>query len=118
MDPDIRRLLQEADWADIGIRLTAYAVWRARNFRWRTKQEWALAAGKTPEDIARDAILKLFEGKRIWDPQRGALLPFLECVVDSLMSHLADSQDNVLLAPLAVGEYPRATSNVPALDEP
>ena len=117
MDPNIQRLLREVDWADIGIRLTAYAVWKARNFRWRTHQEWALAAGMTPEDVARDAILKLLEGRRAWDPQRGALLPYLEGVVDSLMSHLAGSQDNVLLAPLAVGEHAYAR-RAPALDDP
>src|SRR5438067_992758 len=105
MDPSIREHLEQIDWADIGIRLTAYAIWKARNFRWRTGRDWALAAGKTPEDIAREAILKVLDGTRAWDPQRGGLLRYLEGVVDSLMGHLAVSQDNVMLAALAVGEH-------------
>jgi DNA-directed RNA polymerase specialized sigma24 family protein len=99
MDRDTRRRLRDADWEDIGIRLTAYATWKARNYRWRTGQSWALAAGKTPEDLAREAIVKALDGTRAWDPARGALLPFLQGVVDSLMSHLAASGDNVLLGP-------------------
>lgn len=97
MDLDARRLLQETDWADIGIRLTAYAMWKARNYRWRTGQVWALAAGKTPEDVARDAIVKVLDGSRAWAPERGALLPYLQGIVDSLMSHLAASTDNSVL---------------------
>ena len=94
MDGDTLRLLQEADWTDIGVRLTAYATWKARNYRWRTRRPGTLAAGKTAEDVARDAIVKVLEGTRAWDPGRGPLLPFLQGVVDSLMSHLAASGDN------------------------
>jgi hypothetical protein len=31
MRHDIERELQRVDWADVGIRLTAYATWKARN---------------------------------------------------------------------------------------
>jgi hypothetical protein len=91
---DVRRELQRVDWADIGVRLTAYATWKARNLRWRTGRTDLLAGGKTPEDIAADAILKVLGGDRVWDPARGPLLPYLEGVVDSLISHLAESADN------------------------
>jgi DNA-directed RNA polymerase specialized sigma24 family protein len=96
MRQDVQRELQRADWADLGIRLAAYATWKARNLRWRTGRSDALAAGKTPEDLASEAILKVLSGERIWEPSRGALLPYLEGVVDSLMSHLAASTDNRL----------------------
>lgn len=99
MDLEARRKLHDADWADIGIRLTAYAMWKARNYRWRTGQVWALAAGKTPEDVAREAIVKVLEGSRHWEPERGPLLPYLEGIVDSLMSHLAASSDNTVIQP-------------------
>jgi hypothetical protein len=91
---DVRRELQRVDWADIGVRLTAYATWKARNLRWRTGRTDLLAGGKTPEDIAADAILKVLGGDRVWDPDHGPLLPYLEGVVDSLISHLAESADN------------------------
>jgi len=99
MDLEARRRLQEADWVDIGIRLTAYAMWKARNYRWRTRQVWALAAGKTPEDVAREAIVKVLDGSRAWEPERGPLLPYLQGIVDSLMSHLAASMDNTIVEP-------------------
>ena len=91
---DVQRELRRVDWADVGIRLTAYATWKARNLHWRTGRNDALAGGKTPEDIAAEAILKVLGGERAWDPGRGPLLAYLEGVVDSLMSHLADSLDN------------------------
>ena len=81
-------------WAEVGVRLVAYATWKARNLHWRTGHSWELAAGKTPEDVAADAITKVLDGTRAWDPERMALLPFMQAVVDSLMSHLAESLDN------------------------
>lgn len=94
MRQDVERELRRVDWADVGIRLAAYATWKARNLQWRTGRTDALASGKTPEDLAAEAILKVLEGERAWEPSRGALLPYLEGVVDSLMSHLATSADN------------------------
>lgn len=94
MDATTRRALLEADWFDIGLRLAAYATWKARNLRWRTGLPSDLAAGQTPEDIAAEAILKVMEGVRAWDPRRGSLFPFLQGVVDSMLSHLATSADN------------------------
>jgi DNA-directed RNA polymerase specialized sigma24 family protein len=90
------RKLQEADWKTIGIRLAAYARWKARNLRWRTGQTDELAKGKTPEDIAAEAIEKVLNGTRVWDPQaKPDLLEYLKGVVDSDLSHLAVSEDNV-----------------------
>ena len=105
-NPDARQQLQEADWADIGVRLTAYAVWKAQNFRWRTRDASFLAAGKTPEDVAREAIVKVLDGTRVWDPERGPLLAYLRRVVDSLMSHLASSADNVLFQSFDATDHP------------
>jgi DNA-directed RNA polymerase specialized sigma24 family protein len=94
MKTDVQRALREADWEDLGIRLVAYATWKAGNLRWRTGHSWELAGGRTPEDIVSDAIVKVVEGTRRWDPERGPLLAFLQGVVDSLMSHLVESADN------------------------
>ena len=117
MDLDTRTRLQDADWEDIGIRLTAYAMWKARNYRWRTGQVWALAAGKTPEDIAREAIVKVLDGSRVWEPERGALLPYLQGIVDSLMSHLAASSDNSILQPWHDGVTEAGEVHAPASGE-
>ena len=86
--------LRAVNWAEVGVRLVAHATWKARNLRWRTGHSWELAAGKTPEDIAAEAIAKVLDGTRAWDPEKMALLPFMQGVVDSLMSHLAESLDN------------------------
>jgi hypothetical protein len=86
--------LLAVNWAEVGVRLVAYATWKARNLHWRTGHSWELAAGKTPEDVAAEAIAKVLDGTRAWDPRRMALLPFMQGVVDSLMSHLAESLDN------------------------
>lgn len=99
MSHDRERELRAVDWADVGIRLTAYATWKARNRRWRTGRVDALAGGRTAEDLAAEAVLKVLSGERQWDPARGALLPYLQGVVDSLLSHLADSLDNRLQEP-------------------
>lgn len=93
MDPTVEQALREVDWADLGVRLTAYAAWRARNLAWRLgRAELALGA-RTPDDLAADAILKVLSGERGWDPHRGALLPYLQGVVDSLLSHAAATPD-------------------------
>ena len=55
--------LREADWETIGIQLAAYARWKARNLHWRTGGTGDLAKGKTPEDVAAEAIEKAFD----WD---------------------------------------------------
>ncbi len=93
MDPTVEQALRDADWADLGTRLTAYAVWKARNLAWRRgKGELALGA-RTPDDLAAEAILKVLSGERGWHPRRGALLPYLQGVVDSLLSHAAAAVD-------------------------
>jgi len=48
MRHDIERELQRVDWADVGIRLTAYATWKACNLHWRTGRTDVLAGGKPP----------------------------------------------------------------------
>jgi len=89
-DAEVHRQLEDADWNDIGIRLAGYASWKLRTLRWRLGGA-ALPAGKSAEDVAADAIVKVLSGERAWEPQRGALLPYLRSVVDSLLSHMVDS---------------------------
>jgi hypothetical protein len=57
MRPNVQRALQQVDWADVGIRLTAYATWKARNLRWRSGRPDLLARGKTPEDVYSYGII-------------------------------------------------------------
>jgi DNA-directed RNA polymerase specialized sigma24 family protein len=111
VDDDVFKLLQAADWEAIGMELAAYVVHRARNLSWRTgarldpdshlsiadtARDLELAMGLNPIDIAQQAIKKVLDGGRMWEPTRGPLLPYLKGVVDSLVNHLADSLDNQL----------------------
>jgi hypothetical protein len=91
-----RQLGRGHDWRSIGVQLAAYASWKARNFRWRTGLDDALAQGSTPESVAAEAIAKVLGGERAWDASRGPLLAHLKRVVDSLLFHLASSSDNRL----------------------
>jgi len=91
---DAVKKLLDRDWKETGIKLAGYAAFRARNLAWRTGSTEALAKGLMPDDIAAQAILSVISGERTWDPERGPLLPFLKCVVDSLLNHLAESSDN------------------------
>lgn len=96
------------------MRLTAYSAWRSSNLRWRRSSLGVLAAGKSAEDLAAEAIEKVLSGERRWDPARGELLPYLRGVVDSLASHLATSHDNRLYADLDQQPDPAAP---PAADD-
>jgi DNA-directed RNA polymerase specialized sigma24 family protein len=53
-----------------------------------------LAKGLSPTDIAHEAIARLFEGTRDWNPDRDPdVLQYLKGVVDSLMSALVRSAE-------------------------
>ena len=69
MDPTVEQALREVDWADLGVRLTAYAVWKARNLAWRHGRGELSLGARTPDDLAADAILKVLSGERGWDPR-------------------------------------------------
>ena len=111
MEHEKFKLLQQADWEAISIELAAHAAFRARNLGWRTgdrvdpemrikaaavARDMDLAMGLNPVDVAQQAIKKVLDGSRKWDPSRGPLLPYLKGVVDSLINHLAESIDNEL----------------------
>ena len=117
--------LLSCDWREIGIRLAGYTAFRARNLVWRTGSTEALAKGLMPGDIAAQAILSVISGERTWDPDRGPLLPFLKRVVDSLLNHLAESNDNrrverlsledADILPQEVTEYRRLSNDPPMI---
>ena len=104
MAADVYKLLQQANWEEIGQQLAGHAAFRAKNLAWRTGDHWDLAEGLNPIDIAQEAIKRLFDGRRTWDPERVALLPFLKGVVDSLISHLVESSDNELQDTIPQGD--------------
>lgn len=95
MDETIFEHLQKADWDDIAVRLTDYAVKKARRYRWRTG---TAIGGESAEDLAFEAIKRVLDGDRKWDPQgKPDIFQYLTGVVDSLLSHLSKSPARILV---------------------
>ncbi len=96
MTPTDLAKLQQVDWKTIGIQLAGYARWKARRLHWRTGGSEDLAKGKTPEDIAAEAIEKALDGTRALNFEtNNELLDCLKSIVDSDINHLAHSADNI-----------------------
>lgn len=90
----VLKLLEVADWKDIILRLTHFALYRARFYSWGFWKSDQLLGGKTPEDIACEAITKVWDGTRNWDPDKYPnLLTHLMWIVKSDMGHLASSME-------------------------
>lgn len=91
----VLHLIETADWKDIILKLTHYALQRARVYSWKSGKADQLLGGKTPEDIACEAIEKVLAGTRDWDPDKYPnLLIHLQWVVKSDMEHLASSLEH------------------------
>jgi hypothetical protein len=57
-----------------------------------------LPGGETVDSIVSKAVEKLYSGDRDWSPDKQPdLRRYLEGVIDSLLNHLAEAQENVLL---------------------
>lgn len=104
LDPETYRLLYEQDWDAIGKELVAFAVFWARNYKWRRGETWELAAGETVADIVQEVIVKTIEGRRKWDPHKGALVPWLKDQVKSEIDHLCHSRPHKYEVPIPENE--------------
>lgn len=92
--PDTLDQLHAADWDQLFPDLVAFASWRAVGLPF-TKGGGELPQGYEPKDLAREAVTRVFEGRRVWDPARDPdLLDYLKGVVSSLASNLVTSADH------------------------
>jgi len=93
MDNDrVLELLEAADWDDIIIRVTYYAAFRFKRYGWRSN----LPKGNSPADIALNAIGKVWDGTREWDPNKHPdLLKHLKWIVKSDIEHLHSSLEHI-----------------------
>lgn len=90
--------ISDNEWRDIALDLERYALSVSRNLRWRTRNPVELPGGETVTSIVSKAVEKLFSGDREWDPEKEAdIRKYLRGVIDSLLNHLAESQDNTLV---------------------
>jgi len=77
--------LSDNQWAILLKQLTLYAEFKLDNIGFHPRSELEVLNG---EDFAQEAIKRLIEGKRKWDPQKHPdLLIFLKLVIKSLISN-------------------------------
>lgn len=90
--------IPDDEWRSIAVELTRHALSVSRRLRWRTRNVRELPGGETVDSIASKAIEKVFLGERDWDPENEPdITKYLMGVIDSLLNHLAESQENTLM---------------------
>ena len=99
VNPDTLLRLNTANWGKIYPALVLYARFKARSLCWRSGNMLDLTKGMNPEDIVNEAIRKVYEGERVWDPiKMPDLLEFLKSsTLASMFNELAQSADNRLV---------------------
>lgn len=94
IDKKVRDILEASDWKDISLRLTYFAVGRSKYYGWKSGAS-VFIGGKSPEDFACEAIEKVWNGNRKWDPEKYPnLLAHLQWIVKSDMNHHYESLMN------------------------
>ena len=97
MDDAVLELLLQQDWPDLSVRTLRYAQKKIQRLHWVTGSGPCpnLPGGLSSEDLAGEAIAKLWSGARTWDPvKQPELLKLLYDIVDSLVSHLVESSEH------------------------
>ena len=96
------------DWEEILERLTRHAHYKLLRLVWRGvpfSRGGAPPGGVEAADLASEAIVDFLDGRRKRDPEvQPDLLTFLKGVVDSKVSHLVESVENVSTARLTEGQ--------------
>ncbi len=93
--PDVFEKLAAQDWKSIYPALVTYALMKIKKLKWRSTDNKP-PSGLEPEDIAKDAIASLYEGRRNWDPSRRPdILKHLKSIVDSNINHLVYSSEHL-----------------------
>lgn len=86
--------LTQDQWKRLIDRLTIYAQRKYIRLGWCKRGQYRSPSGQGPEDIASEAIMLLFEGKRNYDEQKYPdLIMYLRSVVDSVIYHIIKSAD-------------------------
>lgn len=93
--PEIRAKLDKYDWNDAYPRLVKFALSRIRGRYWYGNKGNDNAAGQQAEDFVSAALVKTYDGTRVWNPQTCSnLLDFLFGVIRSDINHAAESLCN------------------------
>lgn len=101
MENDAQRYvktLSDEELNKLILTLGNYAVKTSKNLRWRSGNPFDLPKGEGVESMVSLAFALALEGKRKWNPEANPeFAGFLMDIIDSRLSHLATSHDNVLL---------------------
>lgn len=96
LDPAVAERLQEIDdesWGDMYLELLDFARYKKRRLDF-VKGGGELPLGRKPEDLVQDAIKRVFEGDRQWDPDKDPdLCDYLKSVISSIVSGLLEKTD-------------------------
>ncbi|MCD4781159.1 MAG: hypothetical protein K8S27_11530 [Candidatus Omnitrophica bacterium] len=91
----IRALLDQQKWEVIIPRLLRYALYKIRYYKPHQVVGQEILAGKTAEDYVMEAIIKVYQGERRWDPEHiPDLQYYLVGVLRSDLGHHAVSLEN------------------------
>lgn len=113
--------LRSLDWNDLGLRLLVFAKYWAKNhYSWTEGRP--LPEGKSPDEIAKEAISAFWASVRKWNPKYDVLTQ-LKGAVRSILWNLHQKKSSKLTAPhppeffdLHVGEKPDAAAEVASED--
>lgn len=95
--PGVRDLLDAHPWEDTVPRLVKYARAKMRELVWQGIFGGPAPGGQQAYDLVADAVGKLLDGRRAWDPEaQPDLFLHLRGIVDSDVGHLAVSLGNRL----------------------
>jgi len=90
--------LSEEDWRGYYRELVLYAYARCSRWFWRTGDKQNLPKGYSPESITQEAVLRLYDGTRMWNHEQypgNSPVAFLKAVIDSLIWALLSGADHV-----------------------
>jgi len=91
MDRTLRNLLDSQQWGPIVKKLTLHA--KSRLKFWGLLRDKGIK-GKSPEDIAIDAICEVYEEIWNWDPKKSDILTYLKFhVVNGMVANLYKSKE-------------------------
>lgn len=96
LDQVVAERLQEIDdetWGDMYLELLDFARYKRRRLDY-VKGGGELPLGRKPKDLVQDAIKRVFEGDRQWDPGKDPdLCDYLKSVISSIVSGLLGKTD-------------------------
>lgn len=94
IDRETFKRLNDHDWGQLRADLIAYAELRIRVGSW-VRGPNALPEGATAEDFVQEAIFRVYDGRRTWDPEDNPdLKRYLAGVISSLVSNMATAAEH------------------------